>query len=448
MAFDAYGRLAPRPGMRLAVVGGGISGLSAAWLLSQAHSVTLYEREARFGGHANTVEAPVAGGSVPVDAGFIVYNEPAYPNLTALFEHLGVASQTACMSFGASIDAGAVEYSGQTLSSVFADRRNLVSPRFWRMLVDVARFHRDARRALAEGVAHDVSLNDFIAARGYSCAFADWFLRPMASAIWSTPSARILDFSAAAFIKFYDNHGLLQVLNLPTWRTVSGGARAYVEKMAGPLRANARLNVAVASVRRVEGGVTVVDAQGRADRFDAVVLACHADQALAMLGDADARERAVLGAFRYHKNRAFVHKDAAQMPRRRRAWSSWNYLGGSEGFSATYWMNRLQNLSCAENVFVSLNPQTPIRDEAIVAEFDYDHPMFDVGAEKAQREIWSLQGRGGVWFAGAHFGQGFHEDGLQAGLAVAEALGGVRRPWTVENESGRIHLAPLPAAAV
>lgn len=447
MPFEDCGAPARKDRQRIAVIGAGVSGLSAAWLLSRAHEVVVYEEENRFGGHANTVDVPLRDGAVAVDAGFIVYNEPAYPNLTALFDHLGVATEETCMSFGASLTGADIEYSGQSLSAVFADRRNAVSPRFWAMLADVARFHRDARRALGEGLPHDLSLSGFVAERGYSRAFADWFLKPMASAIWSTPSSRILDFSAAAFINFYDNHGLLQVLNLPVWRTVTGGSRRYVEKVAAPLRAAARLGAKAVSVKRVAAGVEICDALGGCDTFDAAVIAAHADDALAMLAEPTADERRLLGAFGYQTNRAFTHLDETVMPRRRRAWSSWNYVGGDDGFAATYWMNRLQNLGGPENVFVTLNPRTPLREEAVIAEFDYRHPMFDLAAAAAQEELWSLQGRGGVWYCGAHFGQGFHEDGLQAGLAVAEALGGVRRPWNVAGESARIRLAPARAPA-
>ncbi|GAB4521698.1 MAG: NAD(P)/FAD-dependent oxidoreductase [Amphiplicatus sp.] len=429
------------------MIGAGVSGLSAAWLLSSAHEVIIYERESRLGGHANTVEVPVGDYVIPVDAGFIVYNEPAYPNLTALFEHLGVVTEKTCMSFAASVDDGAVEYSGQSLSAVFADRRNIVSPKFWSMLRDIARFHRDARQALAEDSLQDESLSTFVTQRCYGQPFTDYFLKPMASAIWSTPSARILDFSAAAFIRFYDNHGLLRVLNLPEWRTVSGGSRLYVERLAAPLVGQARLGARVVAVRRTPSAVEVKDASGATDRFDAVLIASHADEALAMLSDADLQERRVLGAFRYQMNRAFVHFDSTHMPCRRRVWSSWNYIGDAEGFAATYWMNRLQNLDAPRDIFVTLNPRAPVCEDNIVAKFDYAHPMFDLVAANAQKEIWTLQGRGGVWFCGAHFGQGFHEDGLQAGLAAAEALGGVRRPWRVPNESGRIRPAPAKAAA-
>lgn len=443
MAFDAA-RKPPR--RRFAVIGSGVSGLSAAWLLSQRHDVVVYERDGRLGGHAHTVRASTPDGATPVDVGFIVYNEPAYPNLTALFDHLGVATDETCMSFGASMRGGALEYSGQSVSAVFAKRSNAVSPRFWRMLVDITRFNRDGLAALKTGIAHDVSLADFVAARGYGEGFIRDFLEPMASAIWSTPSARVLEFSAAAFFKFYDNHGLLRVLNMPTWRTVTGGSERYVEKISAPFAARARLGAPVAAVKRDSSGVEIVDASGAADRFDAAVLAVHADAALAMLAAPSDAEREILGAFRYQKNKAYLHTDERQMPRSKRAWASWNYLGDDGGASVTYWMNRLQRLETKTDLFVTLNPRTPVDEAKVLQAFDYEHPMFDLAAESAQRRIWSLQGAGGVYFAGAHFGQGFHEDGLQAGLAAAEAAGGVRRPWTVAAESGRIWISE-PARA-
>lgn len=444
MAFDAARRQERR---RFAVIGSGVSGLSAAWLLSQRHDVTIYERDERLGGHAHTFVAPTAEGPIPVDVGFIVYNEPAYPNLVALFNHLGVASVETCMSFGASMRGGEVEYSGQSVSAVFANRANALKPRFWRMLVDITRFNRHGLAALKDGIGHDVSLADFVRTRGFGEGFVRDFLQPMASAIWSTPSSRILDFSAAAFFKFYDNHGLLRVLNMPIWRTVAGGSARYVEKISAPFAAKARLKTPVAEVRRVEGGVDVVDRAGAADRFDGVVIATHADAALSMLARPTPAERDILGAFRYQPNAAYLHTDERQMPRARRAWSSWNYLGDDEGAAVSYWMNRLQPLATKTDLFVTLNPRTPIDEGKILAKFDYTHPMFDLAAERAQRRLWSLQGEGEVWFAGAHFGQGFHEDGLQAGLAAAEAAGGVRRPWSVAAESGRIWLGAEKAGA-
>lgn len=448
MAFDEGSRPAGRKVGRVAVVGSGVSGLGAAWLLSQTAEVVVYEADSRLGGHANTVNAPLASGGVAaVDAGFIVYNAPAYPNLVALFDYLAVESEETCMSFGASMRGGEVEYSGQSLSSVFAKRSRALSPRFLRMLVDVSKFHKDARRALRQGFPAGQTLGSFVAANRYGRTFARDFLKPMASAIWSTPSARIFDYSAEAFIRFYENHGLLQVLNLPAWRTVRGGARRYVEAISRPYAARARLSTPVAKIIRDPAGVEIVDARGGRDRFDAAVIAAHADDALAMLDAPSAEERRVLGAFKYQRNRAIVHFDETQMPKRRRVWSSWNYVGDDERAAVVYWMNRLQNLDCSENVFVTLNPIQPVAPDKIVAEFDYAHPMFDLGVAAAQRDIWTIQGAGGVWYAGAHFGQGFHEDGLQAGLAAAEAIGGRRRPWRVANESGRIFLPPAVAEA-
>jgi predicted NAD/FAD-binding protein len=451
MPFDAKGRpfdagRADRR-RRIAVVGGGISGLSAAWLLSRRHHVVLYEADWRLGGHANTVDVPVGSRTVPVDAGFIVFNKPNYPNLTALFSELGVGVEATDMSFGVSMDEGAVEFSSRGATAMFANRASLVSASHWAMLADIMRFNREAEEALAAGLHDDVALGEFVARRKFSSAFIKRFLEPMAAAIWSTPAIRILDYPAASLFRFYANHGLLQVSNLPRWSTVTGGARRYVERIAEPIRAAARLGVGVVAIDRTVSGVAVIDRSGAVDHFDDVVVATHADRALALLKAPTPAERALLGAFRYQTNRAVVHFDKAQMPTRRRAWASWNYLGGEGAPSVTYWMNLLQNLSVERDVFVTLNPARPVRAADVVAEFDYEHPMFDVAALKAQKALWSVQGEGGVWYCGAHFGAGFHEDGLQAGLAVAEELGGVRRPWTVAHESDRIHLrAPSLAA--
>ncbi|MBY0423062.1 MAG: FAD-dependent oxidoreductase, partial [Parvularculaceae bacterium] len=384
MPFDHPQR---RSGLKIAVIGSGVSGLSAAWLLSQRHDVVVYDRDSRLGGHACTVDVETADGGAAVDVGFIVYNEPAYPNLVALFDHLGVKTAETCMSFGASMRGGAVEYSGQSLSSVFARRANALSPRFLGMLVDVARFNRAGLKAVAEGIGHDVSLADFVRRERLGAAFVADFLKPMASAIWSTPSTRILDFSAAAFLKFYDNHGLLRVLNMPVWRTVEGGSRRYVERLAAPIAAQARLAAPVARVIRRPEGVLVVDQTGAEDRFDAALIATHADTALSMLDCPTDLESDVLGAFRYQPNVAYLHTDETQMPRSRRAWSSWNYLGDDDGAAVTYWMNRLQPLTTATNLFVTLNPRTPIAPEKILRRFDYEHPMFDLAAERAQRRL-------------------------------------------------------------
>jgi len=443
MPFDTPRNRSFEHRQRIAVIGSGVSGLSAAWLLSKAHDVIVYEKDSRLGGHTNTVDVELAEGVLPVDTGFIVFNEPGYPNFTAMLAHLDVETEASCMSFGASIDKGRVEYSGQTLSSVFAKRSNAASPTFWKMLSDIPRFHRDARNALQGGFCEQASLGEFVTERKYGRGFCDHFLKPMAAAIWSTPSMKVFDYPALSFFKFFENHGLLQVLNLPIWHTVSGGARSYVRELEKCFAENVRLSSGVATVERTASGVLVTDVHGATDRFDHVVIASHADAAAAMVKGASDEERTILSAFRYQPNRAVLHLDAAQMPRRRRAWSSWNYIGEGEEGAVSYWMNRLQNLRCKEDIFVTLNPAQEIQDDLIIADFDYEHPMFDARTAKAQRDIGRIQGRGGVWYAGAHLGYGFHEDGLQSGLAVAEAIGGVRRPWRVENESGRLQQREL-----
>ena len=435
-------------GMTIAVVGAGISGLSAAWLLSQRHRVTLFEAEPRFGGHANTVRVKTAGGlETPVDTGFIVYNAATYPNFVALLDHLGVASEPTEMSFAVSLDRGKLEYSGTSIAGLFAQRRNLISRRFWSMLQDIRRFYRQATRDVLGAGAGSVSLGDYLDAGAYGRAFRDDHLLPMAAAIWSAPCAEILSYPAEAFLRFHHNHGLLKLTDRPVWRTVTGGSISYVERLRAAFEGEIRAGERVRSVRRGESSVTV-SGEGWQSEFDHVVLATHADQALALLADPDAAEHDLLGAFRYSENRAVLHTDAGMMPQRRAAWASWNHLGERHDpeapCSVTYWMNRLQNLDTPTQLFVTLNPPTSLREDLVLHEERYEHPLFDAAALSAQRDLWSLQGARRSWFCGAHFGAGFHEDGLQSGLAVAEALGGVRRPWQVERESGRLSL-PAPA---
>ncbi|EKS37272.1 NAD(P)/FAD-dependent oxidoreductase [Afipia broomeae] len=427
----------------IAIVGTGVAGISAAWLLSDSHDVTVYEQDGRIGGHSNTVTVRRGADDVAVDTGFIVYNEVTYPNLTALFDHLNVPTQVSEMSFAVSLADGNLEYSGGKLAGLFAQPRNVLRPRFWSMLSDLQRFYREAPRDLVLLDGIHTTLGDYLDAGRYGAAFRNDHLLPMAGAIWSAPAHSILGYPAASFIRFHDNHGLLKIRNRPQWRTVVGGSRVYVEALTRRYADRIRPSTGVRSIRRCGDRVEIRDSDGNTDSFDAVVIAAHADQALSILSDADEQERGLLGAFRYSVNRAVLHSDPALMPKRRAAWSSWNYIGradqeGLESPMVTYWMNALQNIPTNQHWFVTLNPLREPRE--IWHSERYEHPLFDSHAIRAQQQLWSLQGNRNTWFCGSYFGAGFHEDALQSGLAVAEALGHVRRPWRVENESGRIFL--------
>lgn len=438
----------PRP-LRIAVIGSGISGLSAAWLLSSHHKVALYEASSRLGGHSNTVFVGPPQERIPIDTGFIVYNEDTYPNLVALFEYLKVPTKPSDMSFAVSMDGGSLEYSGSGLGGLFAQARNVASPRFWSMLRDLVRFYRTAAADACD--LHLTTLGDYLDANGYGRAFREDHLYPMAAAIWSTPAGKICDYPASAFIRFCENHGLLKLGSRPVWRTVDGGSRVYVDKMTSEIGEDVRVATPVRDIRRGPEGVVVTDQTGAVDTFDHVILAAHPDQSLALLSDADDSERRILGAFRYTRNRAVLHTDPSAMPRRRSVWSSWNYAARREASmeapSVTYWMNLLQSLPTRTDYFVTLNPTLEPSSDCVLREEAYEHPVFDAAAIAAQREAWSLQGVRNTWYCGAWMGSGFHEDGLQAGLAVAETLAGVRRPWNVENESGRIFLGASQDAA-
>jgi predicted NAD/FAD-binding protein len=423
--------------MRIAVIGTGISGLACAWLLARRHEVVVYEAADRLGGHAHTLSVPWQGRQVPVDTGFMVYNERNYPNLTRLFDHLGVESRPGDMSFGVSIDGGRLEYAGSSLRTLFAQKRNLLRPGFHRMWCDILRFNGDATRFLAEARPHGTTLGEFLDRQGYGRGFCRHYLLPMAAAIWSATVDGIRAFPAHSLLRFFANHGLLSLRDRPQWRTVTGGARSYVERLGARLRPQIRLGCPVVAVRRQAHGVLVIDAHGERQGFDQVVLACHADRALGLIEAPGAAERAVLGAFRYEDNRALLHRDPALMPRRRAVWSSWNYLAGDDadgraGVSVTYWLNRLQGLDDAGLLLESLNPLVEPAAETVIAELDYRHPQYDAHAVAAQGRRREIQGRHGLWFAGAYWGYGFHEDGLRSGLDVAAALG-CAPPWWAQQ---------------
>lgn len=427
---------------RIAVIGSGISGLSAAWLLSQRHSVKLYEKENWIGGHAHTVDVDAGNRAIPVDTGFIVYNERNYPNLTALFRHLGVATEASDMSFAASIDGGGYEYSSASLAGYFGQRRNLLRPRFLRMTSQLLRFYRAAAELDPDRLDPELTLGAYLDGEGYSRSFGEDHILPMAAAIWSTTPAEIRAYPMAAFVRFYSSHGLFSLSTRPQWRTVTGGSRCYVERIAADIR-DVEAGVGAKRIARTPGGVVVEDWNGEQEAFSDVVLATHADQALALLSDPSPDEESTLGSFRYTDNEAILHSDAALMPRRRRVWSSWNFIdsagrSANNQLSVTYWMNRLQNIDPRSPLFVTLNPNREPEASKVHACFAYSHPYFDQAALAAQDRLWRLQGLRGTWFCGAYFGYGFHEDGIQSGLAVAEALGGLRRPWSHAPADDRI----------
>ena len=434
----------PNSQLKIAVIGSGISGLSAAWLLNQKHSVTVYEANDYIGGHTNTIEIVDNGQMVAVDTGFIVYNEPAYPNLTRLFDHLGVETNATEMSFSVSLAQGALEYAGNGLDRLFAQRGNFFSPRFWRMLNDVKRFYAQAPVDAASGI--DMTLGDYLGRHRYSEAFADDHLYPMAAAIWSMSPSRVGDYPFVPFVNFCVNHGLLLFRNRPLWRTVRGGSREYVKKITEHFSNAIRLGDRVDRIERHEDIVKIKSRSGW-ETYDHVVISSHADQTLEMLADADKDEKDLLGRFDYTKNITFLHSDPALMPKAKKVWSSWNYLTETKGdesrLTVTYWMNSLQKLDTQGQIFVSLNPFMQPRADTVYKQIIYHHPIFNQSTLVAQKKLWSLQGRRRTWFCGSYFGYGFHEDGLQSGLAVAERLSGLRRPWEVPDESGRIVVSTL-----
>jgi predicted NAD/FAD-binding protein len=415
------------PGSRIAVIGGGIAGLGAAWLLSEKFSVTLFEAEERVGGHTNTVDATVGGVSHPVDTGFLVHNDLTYPHLVQLFKHLAVPVHASDMTFSVSLTQPDLEWAGTNLGTVFAQRRNLLRPAFLGMLRDILRFNRNAAAYLARSGPHAL-LGDLLDAEGYGQAMRDWYLLPMAGAIWSTPPSMVLAQPARSFLSFCLNHHLLQVAGRPQWKTVNGGARRYVEAML-PRIAQVRVASPVHTVKRLADGVEV-RTSGHVDRFDAVVLACHAPTSLAML-DATEAEREVLSRVRYQPNVAVLHTDTALLPRRRSVWSAWNYLAGPTAdapMSVSYLLNVLQPLPFKQPVIVTLNPLRAPAPDTVLGRYEYEHPILDADAVEAQRRLPDIQGSARVWFCGAWAGYGFHEDGLASAIRVAADFG-VSPPW-------------------
>ena len=431
--------------MRIAVVGSGVSGLVAAHALHTRHDVTIYEADSRIGGHANTVDVEIDGRTVAVDTGFIVYNEPNYPGFCALLDRLGVASQPSDMSFSVSDRASGLEYGGSNLNTLFAQRRNVARPSFLRLLTEIGRFNRSASRLVAgqsrwtatdrlvaddpaAGAGVGESLADFVRAGGYSRIFVRDFLVPFGAAIWSADPGTFLDFPVLAYARFMQNHGLLELGGRPQWRTVTGGSRRYVEALTAPFRHRIHLATPahkIVSHRDTIGAPLVEVLTNRGpELFDRVIIATHSDHALRLLSDPSDRVREILGAIRYQANVATLHTDARMLPRNPRARASWNYAVGTGARRAavTYWMNRLQSIETSRPLLVSLNRSDEIDPSTRLAEFVYDHPVFDLAAMTAQQRRAEIQGDDGLYFVGAYWGYGFHEDGVQSALDVVRRI--------------------------
>jgi predicted NAD/FAD-binding protein len=410
---------------RIAIIGTGIAGLGSAWNLRDFARLTLFEQDARPGGHTNTVVADEEGREVPIDTGFIVFNRVTYPNLCRLFEELGVATQPSEMSFSVQHRPDGLEYNGMGLRKIFAQKRNLLRPRFHRFLGEIARFFDVANASLDDPSGRDLSVREFAGRHGFGRDLLEYYLVPMSAAVWSSQPDGVMDFPAAMLIRFFHNHGFLGVKTHHPWFTVRRGARSYVRRILEKI-ADVRLASPVAAVEESPAGVTVRTADGAAAEFDRVIVATHADQALKMLARPDAEQQRLLGAFRYQPNHATLHTDASLMPRRRLAWASWNYRIDDAGRATThYWMNALQNVSIRRDYFVSLNARDQIRPDAVIYETDYEHPIFTLEAMAAQRELASLNRRSAaqrVYFCGSYFRYGFHEDAYWSALEACAAL--------------------------
>lgn len=411
--------------MKIAVIGSGIAGNVAAWLLQRDHDITVFEADSRIGGHSNTVKLELQGQEYAVDTGFIVYNDRTYSNFVRLLDELGVASQNSEMSFSVRCEVTGLEYSGASLNTLFAQRRNLLRPRFYRMLSDILRFNREAPRVLNLKREHQ-TLDEFLQHGGYSNEFITHYIKPMGAAIWSACPQGMGGVPLGFFVRFFHNHGLLSVSNRPTWKVIQGGSASYVDLLVAPFRERIRLSTPVEWIQR-QGDQVQLKARGlEAQRFDRVFLACHSDQALALLRDASPAEREVLGAIAYQHNEAVLHTDSRLMPRRRRAWAAWNYHllrdpAANDGrVSLSYNMNILQGIKAPVDFLVTLNHRDAIDPDRVIARFDYEHPVFDPAAVAAQHRHREINGNGNRYFCGAYWRNGFHEDGVVSALQAVQ----------------------------
>ena len=437
--------------MKIAVIGAGISGLGAALALKDNHDVRVFEREGRIGGHAHTVDVEYPDGKQWVDTGFIVYNYRNYPNLTSLFDHLDVPTRWSDMSFGFSLNQGACEYACDDLSTIFAQKWRAMDPRFLRTFYDIIRFTKIAPKDLNAGKLDGLSLSSWLDARGFSQWFRERFLLPMGGAIWSTSLSDMLDFPAESFVRFFVNHDLMTGLDsAQKWRTVEGGSREYVTRLVAALGPRVMVNQAVTAVDQSGPRPVVTFQDGSQDSFDQVIMATHAPVSRGLLQGMDEDQQDILGQFQTSSNRVLLHSDPALMPKRRKVWSSWNFLSNGMTVDSerpaqvSYWMNRLQGISSDRPMFISLNPVDDPKAELTHGEYSYDHPLYDAASFQGQKDIDLIQGRHGIWYAGAWLGWGFHEDGLTSGLRVAEALGG--RPDWVQKTGAPLAIPVLHAA--
>lgn len=427
-AIDPQYELSHTEFMKIAIIGTGISGLGAAYLLQHHHDITIYEKNAYIGGHSRTISVNVDSKIIPVDTGFIVFNDWNYPNLNGLFKCLGVPSHKSNMSFGVIIDNGWLEYSS---NGMFAQKRNLVNPNYYGMLADILRFNKQALGFIEKD--NDISLQECLDHLGMGEWFRNYYLLAMGAAIWSCPIETIMKFPARVFLQFFKNHGLLSINNRPQWHSVSGGSREYVLRLTKNFSENIRLNTAVTSVVREGSFYRVQDHAGKSDIYDQIIFACHADEALEMLVAPDHNIKETLGAFDYQKNTVITHTDISFMPKRRKCWASWIYLcegrtDNKNQVSLTYWMNNLQQLGTDTPILVTLNPGKRPREDLILDEHSFTHPVFDLKAIRAQEKITEIQGKDGLWFCGAYQRYGFHEDGLLSAVNIAKAMG-ISIPW-------------------
>ncbi len=419
--------------MKIAIIGTGIAGNAAAWVLNQSHDITVYEKEPRPGGHAHTVDIEIEGQTITVDTGFIVMNHRNYPHFKKLLEHINVPTEPSDMSFSVSRDQGKFEWSSKGLKGLFASSKNLINPTFYRMLFDVVKFYAIAEKDLEKGVLQELSLGDYLKKRNFSDAFRDNFLLPMGAAIWSTPNEAMLEFPAQSFMTFFKNHGLSST-NKPKWRTVTGGSRSYVQRLTQDYADKIKYESEVISVAPKNNQVEVKTSDGKSALYDHVIMACHSDQSAKLLQDTDLKSKDILANIRYKENSVYLHSDERFMPKNKNAWTSWNYLHdqSDDTIALTYWMNLLQNIESAKPVLVTLNPDNEPDPSLTYGTYSYTHPQFNAAAIKAQSDIQNEQGVSNIWYCGAWMKYGFHEDGLASTVSVLEKIG-IAIPWASDQ---------------